>query len=89
MDISHRLTPPPGWPLWRWIDEMRFRPRADQPVVRTDIDDSDLADLDARTLRDIGASPQLLAHAQARCEARSEERGALRLGAAAAGWRHW
>ena len=88
MDISHRLTPPPGWPLWRWIVESRFRPHV-RTVPRTDIDDSDLADLDVRTLRDIGASPQLLARAQARCDARCEERGSLRLGAAAAGWRHW
>ena len=88
MDISHRLTPPPGWPLWRWIVESRFRPRV-PAVPCTDIDDSDLADLDARTLRDIGASPQLLACARARHDARCEERGALRIGAAAAGWRHW
>jgi hypothetical protein len=88
MDISHRLTPPPGWPLWRWIVESRFRPRA-ETAPRTDIDDGDLADLDSRTLRDIGASPQLLARAQARNDARCDERHALRLGAAAAGWRHW
>ena len=88
MDISHRLIPSPGWSLWRRIVESRFRPGT-PTVQRTDIDDNDLADLDARTLRDIGASPQLMARAQARSDARCDERGALRLGAAAAGWRHW
>jgi len=88
MNISSPLPPLPGWPLWRWIVESRFRPRAAarRPVA---IAEDDLADLDARTLRDIGASPRLLACAQARHDARRDERAALRLGVASASWRHW
>lgn len=64
-----------GWHRW-----FAATPRADH---------DELAELDAHTLRDIGASDRLMARAQARREARRQERDALYLGAASSGWRHW
>lgn len=86
MEITRPLAPPLVWTLRCWLEAQLERLSAPQPA---EADEIDLADLDARALRDIGASPRLLARAEARCEARRADRDALRLGAASAGWRHW
>lgn len=63
---------------WRWTPNAAPQPLHDE-----------LVELDARTLRDIGAPDSLLAKAHARQEAQREERDVLRLGIAAGAWRHW
>lgn len=50
---------------------------------------AELADLDARLLRDVGAPEHLLACALARAEARRDAHDALRAGQNSGGWRGW
>ena len=59
------------------------RPRADAADER-----DSLAELDARTLRDIGASDRLLARALSR-QAQKRHHDELALGLGTSAWRHW
>lgn len=75
----------PAWPWRAWFGRQwrRLAAPAPRPVH------GDLAELDARTLADIGAPDRLIARAMARREMRLNEREGLRAGLASGAWRHW
>ncbi|MEP6876617.1 MAG: hypothetical protein ABI887_19850 [Burkholderiales bacterium] len=79
------------WPSLSWFWSAwprRGSPTA--PRVRDrDTDLDELADLDLRILRDIGAPEPLLSRALARRDACDQRLDELRLGSASGGWRHW
>lgn len=58
-------------------------------ALRRPAADHGLIELDARTLRDIGAPPGLLARAQQRRQTQCARRDELRGGGAAGDWQHW
>ena len=78
-------------PAWRWPDWFgRWLRQLATPAHRPTRDGlDDLAELDARTLADIGAPDRLLARAMARREAQLQERDGLRAGLASGAWHHW
>ena len=73
-------------PWWTRVTWLQRRPTASATPQSSH---DELAGLDARTLRDIGAPDALLARAHARQDAQREELAALRVGIAAGAWRHW
>lgn len=90
MTLGHYLDTPWFWATRRWLQARAPRPASastGRSVAEADL--APLTELDVRTLCDIGAPPRLLARAQARRDAQVDERAALLLGVASAGWRHW
>lgn len=98
-----KLLPPPGWRLpsmpWgvasRWLravrdwrDERR-RAAGAGGTPGSMCSHEGLLELDARTLRDIGAPPALLARAQRRRQSQRDRHDDLRAGGAAGDWQGW
>jgi uncharacterized protein YjiS (DUF1127 family) len=75
-----------SWQPLRWL-------QAHWPTPRSWTDRGDgletLIELDAHTLKDIGAPDRLMSRAQAHREAQQRCRDDLLAGSPSAGWRHW
>ena len=77
--FGHWLRAAQGW-------SARWRARSEADAASSG---DGLIELDARTLCDIGAPPDLLARAERRRQAQRDRRDELRAGGAAGDWQRW
>jgi hypothetical protein len=93
------LLRPPGWLpssvpqglVGQWLSVARgwYRQRRAAAEAASARSHHSLIELDARTLRDIGAPHALQARAQGRRQARRDRRDDLRAGGSAGDWQGW